>query len=177
MSMFTRNDKADPTPGEASKPPAPSTTVFETPAPAPQAAAAPSPASHAAAPKSQGVSVISKSLKITGQLESSEDIQINGEVDGDVRGVSVTVGAGAKIRGSVYGEAVELAGTIEGKIEAKKVVLTSSARMSGDVIHQDLRIESGAYVNGHFKPEFGKAESKNVLPIHRSAPAAEKTEA
>ncbi len=42
------------------------------------------------------VSVISKALKITGQLESSEDIQIDGTVEGDVRAVSVTVGNGAQ---------------------------------------------------------------------------------
>ena len=50
-----------------------------------------------------GVSVISKALKITGQLESTEDICIDGEVEGDVRGVSVTAGSGAKVKGTVYG--------------------------------------------------------------------------
>ena len=112
------------------------------------------------APKSTGVSVISKALRITGQLESTEDIRIDGEVDGDIHGVSVTVGPGAKVKGSVYGQTVELAGTIEGKIEAKKVVLTSSAHMAGDVIHQDIRIESGAYIDGHCRPGTNKLDNK-----------------
>ena len=107
-----------------------------------------------------GPSVISKALKITGQLESTEDIRIDGEVEGDIHGVSVTVGSGAKVKGSVYGQTVELAGTIEGKIEAKKVVLTSTAHMSGDVIHQDIRIESGAYIDGHCRPGTNKVDSK-----------------
>ncbi|HEY2034052.1 MAG TPA: polymer-forming cytoskeletal protein [Rhizomicrobium sp.] len=101
-------------------------------------------------------SVISKSLKITGQLESTEDIQIDGEIDGDVRGVGVKIGNNAKVKGTVYGDEVELAGTIEGKIEAKKVILTGTARMSGDVSHQDIRIESGAFIDGSLKPDFGK---------------------
>jgi cytoskeletal protein CcmA (bactofilin family) len=113
-----------------------------------------------------GASVISRALKITGQLESSEDIEIQGEVEGDVRAITVRVGQGAKVRGTVYGEEVELAGTVDGKIEARKVVLTSSAHMSGDVVHQDVSIQSGAYINGHLKPEYGKSES-NVQPLHK----------
>ncbi|HWY60734.1 MAG TPA: polymer-forming cytoskeletal protein [Rhizomicrobium sp.] len=161
MSMFTRNEKAsDTNTDETVRPPR------ETPA-APPAPAAARPAQPVAQPLSRpsqapGVSVISKSLKITGQLESTEDIRIDGEVEGDVRGVSVTVGNGAKVKGTVYGNAVELAGTIEGKIEAEKVVLTSTAHMSGDVLHRDIRIESGAFIDGHCRPGYGKSEAKPV---------------
>jgi cytoskeletal protein CcmA (bactofilin family) len=105
-------------------------------------------------------SVISKALKITGQLESTEDIQIDGEIDGDVRGVGVKIGNNAKVKGTVYGEEVELAGTIDGKIEAKKVILNGTARMTGDILHQDIKIESGAYIDGHLKPEYGKSGAK-----------------
>lgn len=155
MTMFNRNDKMPETP--SAEPPRPQAVQ---PAPAPRPQASPQPIS-VSAPAASGVSVISKALKITGQLESTEDIRIDGEVDGDVRAVSVTVGSNAKVKGTVYGETVELAGTVEGKIEAKKVVLTNTARMSGDVVHQDVRIESGAYIDGHLKPEFGKHESRN----------------
>ena len=118
------------------------------------------------------MSVISRALKITGQLESTEDIQIDGEIDGDVRGVSVKVGSNAKIKGAVYGEQVELAGTVEGKIEAKKVVLTSTAHMSGDVVHQEIKIDSGAYINGYCRPEFGKTASKPIAAVPKSAAGA-----
>ena len=107
-------------------------------------------------------SVISKALKITGELESTEDIQIDGQIDGDVRGVGVKIGQNARVKGTVYGEDVELAGTIEGRIEAKKVVLAGTARMTGDVVHQDIKIESGAYISGSLKPELGKVDAKQA---------------
>ena len=112
-------------------------------------------------------SVISKALKITGQLESTEDIQIDGQIEGDVRGVGVKIGQNAKVTGTVYGDEVELAGTIEGKIEAKKVILTGTARMSGDVVHQDIKIESGAHVDGHLKPgmDSGRPNLKPVASV------------
>ncbi len=159
MSMFNRNEKdANPSAAASEKPiavtPAPVAAAPKPAQPVVHAAPDPSPARNA------GPSVISKALKITGQLESTEDIRIDGEVEGDIHGVSVTVGSGAKVKGSVYGQTVELAGTIEGKIEAKKVVLTSTAHMSGDVIHQDIKIESGAYIDGHCRPGTNKVDGK-----------------
>lgn len=167
-SMFTRNDppKPETKPAEAKAPEAPPTTTPDPVRRAQQAAAQPlNPPSQSAG---RGVSVISRALKITGQLESSEDIEIQGEVEGDVRAATVRVGPGAKVRGTVTGDEVELAGSVDGKIEARKVVLTSTAHMSGDVIHQDVAIQSGAYVSGHLKPEYGKAGT-NVQPLKAKA--------
>jgi cytoskeletal protein CcmA (bactofilin family) len=165
MTMFNRSDK----PNDAS---ATDTTRPQTQTPAPEPVR-PQPVSQpASAPRSStpGVSVISRALKITGQLESTEDIRIDGEVDGDVRGVSVTVGNGARIKGTVHGEAVELAGTVEGKIEAKKVVLTATARMTGDILHQEIKIESGAFIEGHLKPEYGRQDRAKVVPVPVTVP-------
>lgn len=164
MTMFTRNDKA---PESSVRPAASQPEKIDASAPPPVEVKRP-PSQHqpqtsvtGSAPSVvPGVSIISRALKITGQLESTENIQIEGEIEGDVRGVSVKVGSNAKVKGSVYGEEVELSGTVEGKIEAKKVVLTSSAHMAGDVIHQDITIHSGAYIAGHCRPEFGKSESR-----------------
>ena len=117
-------------------------------------------------------SVISKTLKIKGQLESSEDIQIDGDIEGDVRGINVKIGQNAKVKGTVYGDEVELAGTIDGKIESKKVTLTGTARMTGDILHQDIKIDSGAFISGSLKPEYGKSDSKPALkPVTGGASA------
>jgi cytoskeletal protein CcmA (bactofilin family) len=166
MTMFNRNDKPSETP---------STSPTSMPAPVrEQPSAAPTPIETRRATaqplsgKVESVSVISKALKITGQLESTEDIQIDGEVDGDVRAVSVKVGSNAKVKGTVYGDTVELAGTVDGKIEAKKVILNSTARMSGDVIHQDITIQSGAFIDGHCRPEYGKTDPRKLIPVHKA---------
>lgn len=164
MTMFTRNEKgpeAPARPAGADKPEATAQIISEPKRPIEAAPVAPT----------QATSLISRALKITGQLESTENIEIEGQIEGDVRGVRVKVGQNAKVKGSVYGEEVELAGTVDGKIEAKKVVLTSTAHMSGDVIHQDIAIQSGAYIAGHCRPEFGKSETKFAVkplePIRR----------
>jgi cytoskeletal protein CcmA (bactofilin family) len=171
MTMFTKNDKM---PDQQPVSPAPSARVeaLHTPEikrPQPPAQHVAHPVSAVAAPQQRGVSVISKALKITGQLESTEDIQVDGQIDGDVRGMSVKVGSNARVKGTVYGEEVELSGTVEGKIEAKKVVLTGTAHMAGDVIHQDITIHSGAFIDGHCRPEFGKTDARKTVPVHKPA--------
>lgn len=172
MTMFTRNDRPAEPAGKTSTPDKPAAAELRSGQASAQPLSQPAPAaSRTAPPQPVGVSVISKALKITGQLESTEDIQIEGEIEGDVRGLSVKVGSNAKVHGTVYGDEVELAGTIDGKIEAKKVVLTGTARMSGDVIHHDITIQSGAFIDGHCRPEFGKTETRSAA--HK--PAAEKT--
>ncbi|HWD50079.1 MAG TPA: polymer-forming cytoskeletal protein [Rhizomicrobium sp.] len=173
MTIFNRPDK----PAETTAKPA--ATLVPTPVPAtPQAKpqSVSQPLYNAPVKGKPMATTISKSTKITGQLESTEDIQIDGEIDGDVRGVNVKVGNNAKVKGTVFAEEVELAGSVDGKIEAKKVIFMGTARMTGDVVHQDVKIESGAFIDGHLKPEFGKTAAK-VSPILKSvssSPAAEK---
>ena len=166
MTVFSRNEKI-PDPNIVAKTPT-RERIDQAVAASPDTNRAPMPAqgsSNMSVSQASRVSVLSKALKITGQLESTEDIQIEGEIEGDVRAVSVKVGGSAKVKGTVYGEQVELAGSVDGKIEAKKVVLMSTARMSGDVIHQDITIESGAFIDGHCRPEYGKSENKTVQSV------------
>jgi len=190
MSLFNRNDKSSeiqpPSQSDPPKMPEPAAEVRSAwPLPASEAKSEAKPVQAAAANvkptpskpiTTQGdsmASVISKALKITGELESTEDIQIDGQIDGDVRGVGVKIGQNARVKGTVYGDEVELAGTVEGRIESKKVILAGTARMTGDVWHQDIKIESGAYISGSLKPEMGKPETKaDVKPAAKAAASA-----
>jgi hypothetical protein len=99
MSLFNRNDKSnDIQPQSQADPPKP------VPVPPPQPVQAARPAEPVTptvksiqVPTKTGAimaSVISKALKITGELESTEDIQIDGQIEGDVRGVGVKIGHG-----------------------------------------------------------------------------------
>lgn len=109
-------------------------------------------------------SIISASLKVTGDLESDAEIRLDGRVEGNVRGKVVTIGEGAKITGSIYGETVNVAGMIVGKIEARTVVVGKTAHITGEIIHKSLQIEAGAFVDGHCRPEFGKNDTKSESP-------------
>lgn len=112
--------------------------------------------------KSAPPSIISAGLTVKGDLESAGEIQVDGHVEGDVRGKTVRVGEGAFVKGSVFGDSATVAGTIEGRIEAMTVTLQKTAKMTGDIIHQTVQIDSGAYIDGHCSPHFGKTEIRAI---------------
>jgi cytoskeletal protein CcmA (bactofilin family) len=103
-----------------------------------------------------GPSIISGALTIVGRLESAGDLQIDGKVEGDIRGQNIRIGSASTIKGNIHGELVELAGKLEGRIEARSVVLAKTAHLSGDIIHQSLQIDDGAYFEGNSRPQHAK---------------------
>lgn len=103
-------------------------------------------------PKRSGVpSIISLDLKIVGNLESSGDIQIDGNVVGDIDSRLVTVGQEALIEGAITAETVRVSGTVDGQIKAKSVSLERTAKVTGDIIHESLTMEAGARFEGQIK--------------------------
>jgi cytoskeletal protein CcmA (bactofilin family) len=96
-------------------------------------------------------SIISADLSIEGNLNSGGEIQVDGVVNGDIRCKALIVGVKGSVVGEVVAQTVRMHGAIKGMIRAKSVFLASTARMSGDVEHESLAIEPGAYMEGHCK--------------------------
>lgn len=109
-------------------------------------------ASFSATGKGGGVpSIISADLKITGDLISDGDIQLNGTLVGDIKTGSLTIGESAHVEGKVSAKEIRISGEVTGEVMAEDVTLTKSARITGDIIHESLSIESGADVEGHLR--------------------------
>jgi len=103
----------------------------------------------AAAPKPKPpASVLSSDLHIKGNIKTSGDILVEGQVEGDIRAHLLTVGEGATIKGEVMADDVVVNGRVVGRVRGLKVRLTSSARVEGDIIHKTIAIESGAHFEG-----------------------------
>jgi cytoskeletal protein CcmA (bactofilin family) len=98
----------------------------------------------ASAPKAKPpASVLSSDL-----LKTTGDIQVEGQVEGDIRAHLLTVGEGATVKGEVVADDVVVNGRIVGRVRGLKVRLTSTARVEGDIIHKTIAIESGAHFEG-----------------------------
>lgn len=93
-------------------------------------------------------SVIAADLSISGNLVSKGEVQIEGEVQGDIRGTNVVVGERAHITGNVIAEEVVVRGNLMGSIRGRRVMLQSTCHVEGDVFHQTLAIEQGAFFEG-----------------------------
>ena len=93
-------------------------------------------------------SIISGDLKIIGNLQSNGDLQIDGQIEGDIHSRTLTIGENAKIKGTVTGDTVRICGALKGKVSAKSVILTRTAKVVGDIAQESLAIESGAMIEG-----------------------------
>jgi cytoskeletal protein CcmA (bactofilin family) len=114
-------------------------------------------------------SIISSDLRIVGNLFCDGDMQIDGTIEGDIETNTLTVGETANVKGVVRADTVRVSGKISGEVQADKVVLTKTAHMEGDVIHRDLSIENGAFLEGSVRrvdsasvPGSSKAKKKEL---------------
>ena len=94
-------------------------------------------------------SIISKDLRIIGDLNCDGEIQVDGSIDGDIRTKVLLVGETAHIKGEIIADTVRVHGTINGQVKAQAVSLAATAHVVGDILHEDLSIDKGAYLEGH----------------------------
>ena len=91
-------------------------------------------------------SLLSADLTIEGSIEG--ELQLDGILRGDVRVARLSVGETGHVEGSVQADLVEVRGRIVGTITAKQVRLYGTAYVDGDITHEQLSMESGAYFQG-----------------------------
>lgn len=115
-------------------------------------------------------SIISHDLKIVGDMLCEGEIQIDGQIEGDIRTKSLLVGVAAKVTGGIVADSVRVHGSVVGQIKARVVNLAKTAHVVGDILHEDLAIETGAYLEGHCRriPEPIKPEDQRKLGIINS---------
>ena len=103
------------------------------------------------AAKTAEVALIGKSVVIKGELSGSEDLYIDGQVEGSIelQGNSLTVGPNGQVKANVNAKGVIVQGKLEGNIRATdRAELRKSAIAVGDISTQRLAIEDGAYFKG-----------------------------
>src|SRR5262249_25116034 len=96
----------------------------------------------------RGASVIGADMILEGNISGGGEIQVDGTVKGDVRVEHVTVGDGGQVDGGIYAEAVEVRGKVTGSITAKQVRLYGACHVDGDITHEQLAMETGAFFQG-----------------------------
>jgi cytoskeletal protein CcmA (bactofilin family) len=117
------------------------------------------------------VAHIGKSVIVKGELSGSEDLYLDGEVEGSIelRGHSLTIGPNGRVRANVHAKDVVIHGKVDGNVRGNdRVELKKSAVLNGDIFTQRITIEDGAFFKGAI--DIQRAEKSE--PKRESAPAA-----
>ena len=93
-------------------------------------------------------SLIGENVSMTGDLTSDGEVQLDGAVLGDLRVVHLAIGETGQVEGLIEAESVEIRGRVAGAIVARSVRLYATARVDGDITHDQLAIEAGAHFAG-----------------------------
>ena len=112
------------------------------------------------APKSGEFAHIGKSVVIKGELSGSEDLYLDGQVEGNIelRSNNLTIGPNGNVKANVTAKGVVVQGKVEGTVNAaERVELRKSAVVNGDVITQRVAIEEGAFFKGKIDVQPGKS--------------------
>jgi cytoskeletal protein CcmA (bactofilin family) len=94
---------------------------------------------------------IGKSVVIKGELNGSEDLTIEGQVEGTIqlRDHVLTIGPNGKIKAQVFAKAVIVLGEVTGNVTAsEKVDIRDKGSVDGDIISPRVAIAEGAHFRG-----------------------------
>jgi cytoskeletal protein CcmA (bactofilin family) len=97
------------------------------------------------------VATIGKSVVVKGELSGSEDLYVDGEVEGSIslHGQSLTIGPNGRVRANIEARNVVVHGHVDGNLRASdRVDLRKSASLTGDISTARISIEDGAYFKG-----------------------------
>lgn len=139
--------------------PAPVALAMEpTRASAIQAAAAP-------APRPKPASMIAQGVTIKGDVVGDGELHLDCVVLGDIRVGKLILGPNSRVEGSVTAQVVEIHGNVLGSVTAQAVRLYGTARIDGDITHEQLAMETGAEFQGR-SLKFQRPAPAVAAPTH-----------
>ena len=117
---------------------------------------------------------LGSSLHVKGEITGSEDLLIDGSVEGliqlDER--KLTVGATAKLTADIIAREVVVYGTVKGNLRAKdRIEIKKDGSVNGDLTTARIMIEDGAYFKGSIEID-KSAEKETGSAFSKSSNAA-----
>ena len=113
------------------------------------------------------VAWVGKSVVFKGDLTSSEDLTIDGRVEGSIQlpDHTLTIGPDADIRANIVARTVTVHGAVTGTITARdKVDIRETGSVEGDIYSPRLAIADGAMLRGRVDTEAGEGDQKDRRP-------------
>ncbi|MGE5245618.1 MAG: bactofilin family protein [Betaproteobacteria bacterium] len=113
---------------------------------------------------------IGKSVVIKGELNGSEDLTIEGHVEGTIqlRDHVLTIGPNGRIKAQVFAKAVIVLGEVTGNVSAsEKVDIRDNGSVDGDIVAPRVAIAEGAHFRGSVD-----MQRKGGAPAQPSKPEA-----
>ncbi|MEZ4354414.1 MAG: polymer-forming cytoskeletal protein [Myxococcota bacterium] len=131
------------------------------------------------------MATIGQSIVFKGELTGDEDLEIEGQVDGNVNLTNhqLTIGANGRLKAEVMAKSIIVIGQVKGNLTAtERIEIQATGVVEGDVRAPRLNVQEGAVLNGNIdmsagpavetrKPSSATASPPAAAPAGQSAPA------
>lgn len=129
-----------------------------------------------------GTAKIGQSLFIKGEVSGSEDLTVEGRVEGriDLKDHNLTIGANGRVHAEIHAKNISIVGEVTGNVVGdEKVELTDTARLIGDIRAPRIAVSDGAKFKGSVdmvqpeRIEKSQAQSKDEAKSKNAPPAVQ----
>lgn len=116
--------------------------------------------------------VIAEKIHIEGHIKGNSSIRIDGKVTGDIEvSPGIVLGENSLVNGNIKSESIVVYGKLNGNINAKDLVIKSTALINGDIFVETLEIDQGGRYNGNLKMDIRQPAAKTATINPKTAKA------
>ena len=114
-----------------------------------------------------GIATVGKNLIIKGTVSGSEDLYVDGEVEGaiDLKENNITIGPNGKVSASLHARDIVVLGRVKGNVRAiERLEIRKTGSLVGDIVTARVVIEDGAYFKGSIDIQKGGPAAAPAAP-------------
>ncbi len=116
--------------------------------------------------------IVAENSVLKGDVLSAGTLHVDGTIDGDVNCDELIIGVKGAVNGAVKAQSIYLYGSLNGEVKADSLFIAQTARLIGDISHNSIAIEPGAYIEGRCiknKPTLTVVEGKATVKKLKAA--------
>ncbi len=117
------------------------------------------------------MSVIGADIVITGNIEASVDLHIEGKIVGDVRCKTLILGESSSIEGRIHCERVRVSGSVNGSIDARDLAVEATAKVAGEIAYERLRVAKWRHPRGQRQAQARRGKQRGRQAQARRTPS------
>ena len=96
-------------------------------------------------------SILSQDLHFEGKIKSVGELQIDGQIFGEVVADQITIGSTGVVEGNIACDSLTVLGKVSGDVQCKSLTVGSPAKIHGNVKYSEIYVEKGALVTAKFE--------------------------
>ena len=104
-------------------------------------------------------SIISDNAKLKGNIISEGIVHIDGQLSGDITCEELVIGIKGQVKGKINAARLLVYGIFDGVADVDSLFVAKTAKLKGDVSHNSIAIEPGAYIDGRCLRKEGGASN------------------